>query len=853
MASPPIIYNRERFITIGKSRQFTLSDEIIEIGKQLLDEISEIVSKLPPKSAHYNSSNHGKYSKSSHQSHSHYRKHRNHRHHQPSSMSMNTPLHVIWRNDVNTKIKEDVEKQLKLQLNKLEMVNDVISILNVPLLESSKVKIADILEGLPTLEDDIVDEELVQDEFINSELYRNNLVSEDFKTTAILINLKDNKSLKKLREKINFFKNINNERQLTNSEKNEYTSTKKLLREQRDETRNNHKILIENIRNIIIKYENTGEIFLGGIPMIANDVVEFVKGDLKIFGISILIFLVFTLSIIFRQARWIVLPIITCATSVIITSGIFSLLNWEVTVISSNYISLQLILTMAITIHLIVRYRELALLNRNIKNQADLLFLTLQQMIKPCLFTVLTTIAGFSSLILSGLLPVINFGWMMSVGVSISLLLTFILFPILLKEMNIILPNLTFEKKFNLPQIIASFTEKNNAIILLSAFSILCISFYGIINLKVENSFIDYFKTKTEIYKGMEMIDKKLGGTTLLDVTLDFENKEIPSEITSINRVEEDEIYDEMDDIFDEMMEQDSNPMYWFTIDKMEKIEKIHDYLDSLEETGKVLSFATILKVAKKINDGRDLDSVQLGLLYQKIPEQYKKIIINPYISTEHNQARITLRVKDSEPKLRRNELINKIKNEMPVLLNLDNSEIRLSNILILYNNMLQSLFKSQIMTLGIVILVLFSMFLLLFKSFSISIIAIIPNLLSIGTVLGLMGICKIPLDMMTITIAAISMGIAVDNTIHYIFRHKIEFNKCKDYIKAMKKTHMSIGYALYYTTLTIIMGFSILVFSNFIPSIYFGLLTSLAMIIALLASLTIVPRLLSAFKPYSD
>ena len=744
-------------------------------------------------------------------------------------------------------------RNISLQLNKLEMVNDVISILNVPLLESSKVKIADILEGLPTLEDDIVDEELVQDEFINSELYRNNLVSEDFKTTAILINLKDNKSLKKLREKINFFKNINNERQLTNSEKNEYTSTKKLLREQRDETRNNHKILIENIRNIIIKYENTGEIFLGGIPMIANDVVEFVKGDLKIFGISILIFLVFTLSIIFRQARWIVLPIITCATSVIITSGIFSLLNWEVTVISSNYISLQLILTMAITIHLIVRYRELALLNRNIKNQSDLLFLTLQQMIKPCLFTVLTTIAGFSSLILSGLLPVINFGWMMSVGVSISLLLTFILFPILLKEMNIILPNLTFERKFNLPQIIASFTEKNNTIILLSAFSILCISFYGIINLKVENSFIDYFKSKTEIYKGMEMIDKKLGGTTLLDVTLDFENKEISSENTNVNRVEEDEMYDEMDDIFDEMMEQDNNPLYWFTIDKMEKIEKIHDYLDSLEETGKVLSFATILKVAKKINDGSDLDSVQLGLLYQKLPEQYKKIIINPYISTEHNQARITLRVKDSEPKLRRNELINKIKNEMPVLLNLDNSQIRLSNILILYNNMLQSLFKSQIMTLGIVILVLFSMFLLLFKSFSTSIIAILPNLLSIGTVLGLMGICKIPLDMMTITIAAISMGIAVDNTIHYIFRHKIEYNKCKDYMKAMKKTHMSIGYALYYTTLTIIMGFSILVFSNFIPSIYFGLLTSLAMIIALLASLTIVPRLLSVFKPYSD
>jgi predicted RND superfamily exporter protein len=284
----------------------------------------------------------------------------------------------------------------------------------------------------------------------------------------------------------------------------------------------------------------------------------------------------------------------------------------------------------------------------------------------------------------------------------------------------------------------------------------------------------------------------------------------------------------------------------------MTQIEKLHDYLNSLDQTGKVLSFATILKIGRTINNGNSLDSVQLGLLYEKLPQEYKEVIVDPYISTENNQARITLRVKDSDPKLRRNELINKIKNEAPDILQVEPSNIKLSNILILYNNMLQSLFSSQILTLGLVVLVLFSMFLILFKSFKVSIIALLPNLLSIGSVLGIMGVFSIPLDMMTITIAAISMGIAVDNTIHYIFRHKMEFKKNNNYEVAMFKTHTSIGYALYYTTLTIIMGFSILVFSNFIPSIYFGLLTSLAMFIALFATLTIVPKLLASFKVYS-
>ena len=163
---------------------------------------------------------------------------------------------------------------------------------------------------------------------------------------------------------------------------------------------------------------------------------------------------------------------------------------------------------------------------------------------------------------------------------------------------------------------------------------------------------------------------------------------------------------------------------------------------------------------------------------------------------------------------------------------------------------MLQSLFDSQILTLGVVVAALIFMFLILFRSLKIALIAIFPNILSISVVLGFMGWVKIPLDMMTITIASISVGIAVDDTIHYINRFNEEFIKDRDYLATMHRCHESIGYAMYYTTVTIIIGFSILVLSNFVPSIYFGLLTGLAMIIALLSALTLLPQLIILIKP---
>ena len=737
-------------------------------------------------------------------------------------------------------------REISNELIKLDRVYSVNSILNVPLLLSPPKAMSELIESVPTLEkSNNINLDLARKEFTTSPLYKDNLVSSDFKSTSILVNLKDDSHGIFLREKrselkllLQNLKDASLSLELKNIEA-EY-------KVHRDKMRNINEQTIKDIRSILSPFQKEESLFLGGLAMISSDVVNFVEKDLKIFGISILFFIIFALIIIFRQLRWVILPILTCVISVLATAGLLGFFGWEITVISSNFISLQLIFTLAIVVHLIVRYRELTRVYPQ-KSQKFLLIETTHMMIKPCLFTALTTIAGFSSLVFSGILPVINFGWMMSVGLMISLLMAFLLFPILLINFKRLEPNLTFENLLPLPAFFSNLTEKVGRKIILIALIIFILGLGGIYKLEVENSFIDYFKDNSEIYKGMKLIDTQLGGTTSLDVIIDFDENNDEESL----EFEEDEMF--IDDEFSFLDEEtdEKNYKYWFTSERMNIIESVHDFLLEKEEIGNVTSFATILKVGKKINNNRDLDIIQLALLYEELPEEYKKLIMNPYISVEYNQARIVARIKDSLPDLRRANLLKDLKKNIPAQIGIESDRVRFGSVLVLYNNMLQSLFKSQILTLGTVITLLLIMFLILFRSLLISIIALFPNLLSISFVLGFMGWFSIPLDMMTITIAAISMGIAVDNTIHYIYRFKTEITKDYDYVESMKRSHKSIGYAMYYTSLTIIVGFSILMFSNFIPSIYFGLLTGLAMLMALLASLTLLPQLIMYFKPF--
>ncbi len=737
--------------------------------------------------------------------------------------------------------------RLRDELKQLERASSVVSILDVPLLESPPVPIKELAGNIHTLESPSADKKLARIEFSESPLYQNLLVSPDLKITAFQINFPIDEIYRDLLARRDSLREKQAANRLSAAETAEFKKVRAQFQEHRDKMKKARHQDIAAIRAIMDNYRQGAELFLGGVSMIADDLISFIKNDLKTFGLGVLLFLLLTLSVIFRKMRWIFLPMLCCAFSAISMMGLLGLFGWEVTVISSNFISLQLIITMAITIHLIVRYRELHF-NDPTAEHRKLILDAVCLMLKPCLYAGLTTIAGFGSLLLCDILPVITFGWMMSAGITVSLIVTFFVFPAVLMLMTKGTPQVRWNSHFSLTSFFARLTEVHGVMILVISCIALIISAIGISRLEVENSFIDYFKDTTEIYQGMKVIDQNLGGTTPLDVIIELDEPEaLAHGAAPETDAQNDDEFEEFDE-FDEAQDQDK---YWFTAGKMAQVEKIHDYLDSLPETGKVMSLETIMKVARRLNNGKPLDNFTLALLYSKIPDKLKDIVLKPYVSVDHNEVRFSIRVRDSEESLKRDKLLKEIRHDLISKLGLKKAHVHLTGMLVLYNNMLQSLFSSQILTLGVVVLALMSMFLILFRSLKIALIAIFPNLLSIGVVLGVMGWLNIPLDMMTITIASISVGIAVDDTIHYIHRFKHEFKVDRNYIKTLHRCHGTIGHAMYYTSVTIIIGFSILVLSNFIPSIYFGLLTGLAMTIALIAALTLLPQLLVVFKPF--
>ena len=736
---------------------------------------------------------------------------------------------------------------LKKELAALPSVSSVVTILDVPLLESPPVPIKELATNLQTLQSPTVDRKLARVELQNSPLYRNLLVSPDLKITALQINFWTDFAYTNLISRRDQILAKQTASSLMPTEIAEFKQIATELKKSSDERKKVRHQDIVKIRAIMDNYRQDGQLFLGGISMIADDLISFIRKDLKIFGLGVLIFLIVALGVIFRSKRWVILPILCCAFSAIAMMGLLGMFGWQVTVISSNFISLQLIITMAITIHLIVRYRDLALSNPRAEHR-DLIAQTIRLMVTPCLFAALTTIAGFGSLMFSDILPVRTFGWMMIAGIGVSLMVTFLLFPAGLMLVAKKTPKIGKKSKYSLTSFLAGLTQNHGRAVLAISAGLFILSAIGISRLVVENSFIDYFKASTEIHQGMKVIDQNLGGTTPLDVIVELEATDVSAQTSGAAEVATD---DGNFDEFDEFDKKDDDGRYWFTSDRMALAKKIHNYLESLPEIGKVLSLGTMLKIAEKLNHGKPLDNFQLALLYGELPHRFKALVLAPYVSVQHNQLRFTVRIKDSEKSLKRNALLKKIRHDLTAKLGLKEENVHLAGLLVLYNNMLQSLFESQILTLGVVVLALMAMFLLLFKSFKIALIALAPNLLAVGAVLGFMGWMNIPLDMMTITIAAISIGIAVDNTIHYIYRFKNEFKTSQNYLKTMHYCHGSIGYAMYYTSVTIIIGFSILAFSSFLPTIYFGLLTGLAMLIALLAALTLLPQLLIVVKPF--
>ncbi len=705
---------------------------------------------------------------------------------------------------------------LKYKIQSLDWVYSVITLLDVPLLNNSDAPLADRLQNFTTLKSENVDIERGFEEILSSPVFKNFVISEDGKTTGIIVNIKEDVNLKNLDDK-------------SKEEIEKYKDLRK---------KKNHKNIVE-IRELIKSYKNIGKIYLGGIPMIADDMMSFIKNDIIVFGIGVLLFIIVTLWFIFKKLIWIIVPLSSCFFSVLIMTGLLGLIGWKVTVISSNFIALMLILTMAMNIHMSTRFLQLKKNNPNLKN-SEIIFMTTSKMFWPIIYTALTTICAFLSLIFSEIKPVIDFGWMMSLGLIISFVITFTLLPTLINLLSTEKINIEGESKSKITEFLGEISINSRPTIFLITLVVIISSIVGISRLEVENSFINYFNKNTEIYKGMKLIDEKLGGTTPLDIIIKFPTFE-KDKLTVAD--------DEFEDWGDE--ENHDNRKYWFTKDKIEKIEKVHSYLESNPFVGKVLSFSSILKVAKQLNNNKPLDTLEIGVFYSKIPDTIKKEVIDPYISIEDNEARISLRIKDSEKNLRRNDLIKKIEYDLENQIGLESNEYKLAGVLILFNNLLQSLFKSQILTLGFVMSGIFAMFLILFRNIKLSLIGVVPNFIAAFFILGIIGLLEIPLDMMTITIAAITIGIAVDNSIHYIYRFKEEFFQNNSYEKTIKLCHSTVGIAILNTSITIVFGFSILVLSNFIPTIYFGVFTGLAMLLAMISVLTLLPSLILLTKPF--
>ncbi|MDF1577075.1 MAG: MMPL family transporter [Desulfobulbales bacterium] len=728
-------------------------------------------------------------------------------------------------------------KELRDRLRRIEGVESVTTILDVPLIYTTGTSLSEVADAdnLLTLGKSGIDKETVVRELRKNPLYKGRLLSDDGLTTSLLIYLPVDREYRDLLNRRYKLRDKEAKGELTGRQARELEEVSRAYREKLTEIQQEDTRIVEEIRAVVDRHRQEAELYLGGVAMIVADMIGFIEKDLLIFGAGVFILLIVTLTVIFRQARWVILSLLCCGAAVVTMIGMLGLMDWRVTVISSNFISLTLILTMALTIHLIERYLEIHARNPE-KSQRQLVLETVKTIATPCFYTVLTTAVAFSSLVVSEIRPVIDFGLMMAFGLVVSFLLAFILFPasVCLLEKTDSGAVEDFSHPFTM--VFADFTARYGKLIIVLTLIVAAVSGIGITRLTVDNRFIDYFKEDTEIYQGMSLIDRKLGGTTPLDLIIDFEP------VAPEEGVEE--------DFFEEEGGGDEQSRWYADAYTMEQFDKIHDFLDSEAKIGQVLSPATLVKITTRLNDGVPLANFELAILYKNLPPEIREMVVEPYVAEDPTQARFATRIIESHRQGSRGDFLVRIENFLTTEMGLDRERIQFTNMYILYNNMLNSLFRSQIATIGMVFMGIGLMFLILFRSLYLALIGIVPNIMPVTVVLGSMGWLNIPLDMMTITIASITIGISVDDTIHYIHRFQKEFPADRNYLATMKRCHRSIGRAILYTSVTITIGFSILVLSNFIPTIYFGIFTGFAMLVAFIADLTLLPRLLILFKP---
>ena len=745
-------------------------------------------------------------------------------------------------NELFTKEALSTLEEIEQKLSNIDGVDSVLSLLDAPIFFQPKVSLTEVSDNLKDLTTEGIDLKLAKDEIINNPIYKDLIISADGSITAMQVVLRGNGEYDLLvNKRYEILDTLSTKEPITKEVRlslvKELQSINQRISSLNDNESKFNSNLVQEIRNILGFYKNEATLYLGGPAMITSDMMDYIKSDLVVFGSAVALVFAVMLYLFFGNIWFVILPILNAFFTTFVTAGFLGFMDWKISVVSSNFIALLLILTISLTVHVLVKINELKKESTDYKNS---LIDSVNQMFLPCFFAAITTAVAFLSLLLGDLKPVIEFGKMMAFGISIAFIFTFSFLPSaisLIKESQ----SRDYLSLHKITNKILSIAKNNSVSIYLVFASTFCILIFGTTKLVVENRFIDYFDEETEIHQGMLEIDKNLGGTATLDIIIKQPFEEMSEDLI------EDDFFD--DGLFDD---DDSNASgYWWNVYSLAELEDIHDYLESLPEIGKVLSVSSGIKLARMINDGKDLNDLELALLRSVLPEDIRETLLYSYINSDDSIVRISTRVNESAENLNRKDLLEKINYDLQTRFNLPEERFEMTGLAVLYNNMLQSLFQSQIGSLTLVFSVIALMLLLIFKSFKIMAIGLIPNIFVASSVVGILGLLRIPLDIMTITVAAISVGMAVDNTIHYIYRYKKEMKATQSVEQALLNAHTTTGRAIFYTAATIATGFSILSLSNFFPTQLFGIFTALAMLVAFISSLSLLPNLLVKFKVF--
>ncbi len=754
-------------------------------------------------------------------------------------------------------------------LRTVSHVNEVITLLDVPLLFSPPMSLTELSREQRLLLDAGTNLELAKQELSTEALYSDRLVSRDLSTTAIQVTFETDQELIELREQREALRKQRTTGKLDDTASAQLARIESRYDERLSQDTDMQSAAIQQIRTILEAYRSEADIHMGGIPMIVTDMLSYIRKDLMIYGIAVLCVMAIMIWFAFNEIRWILLPLTCVGAAAVATTGIIGMLGWPISAVSSNYLALLLIFGLSLMIHLVVQYDELNV-PESTDDRKQRIIDVLKRKFAPSFYTILTTIIAFASLVVSNIRPVIDFGWIMVVALIVNLLVAFTLFPALLSLSSPRTKPVPEDLTRRVTRQLAEWSLKFPFALAILFIVLTAAGSYGITLLSVDNRFIDYFAEDTAIYKGMTVIDEKLGGTTPLDLIINAPESSRSAKADSMNQ---DDPFSEA--AFDEPS-LDASPFdgspfdespfdapdtktqgsftdssYWFNTTELDRVAGIHNYLDALEDTGKVLSLHSLATTLQKLNDNRAPDDFFLSLFYQNASDKLKSQLIDPYLSEDGQQLRFSMRVYESDSGLDRQGLINHISETLQESFELDEQQFRLTGMVVLYNNLLQSLFDSQIKTLGVVFLAIGLIFIVVFQNVKVALLALIPNIVSGCCVLGLFGLLSVPLDLMTITVAAISVGIAVDDTIHYTHRFREELKRTQDYDLAIRNAHRSIGKAMYYTSITIACGFAVMMFSNFTPTLYFGVFTAFSMLIAMFADMTLLPILLKTFRAY--